>query len=231
MTAKLISCIIPVFNGERYLGEAIDSILAQTYEPLEIIVVDDGSTDGSARVADAFGGAIRRVAQSNQGHAAARNLGLQHARGPLIAFQDADDLWHPQRLERQMNLLQQHPEAGGCVTHVRNFSHDLTQPETETRQGDRRAQGVPGFTLPCLLAHRWAFDRVGVFDVSLGHCDDTDWFLRARAADVEIRVLAEVLCFRRIHEANRSHTNAGDSLDEYLLLLKRHLDKQRSGNG
>lgn len=230
MAAELISCIIPVFNGERYLGATIENILAQTYKPLEVIVADDGSTDGTAAVADGFGAAVRRVAQSNQGHAAARNLGLQYSRGALIAFQDADDLWHPQRLERQMEVLARRPDVAGCVTLVRNFWENQTQEEAEAQHG-RRARAVAGFTFPCLLAHRWAFDRVGLFDVGLRHCNDTDWFLRARAAGCAIEVLEEVLCFRRMHEANCSTTNADASIDEYLLLLKRHVDKQRSGDG
>lgn len=230
MTAELISCIIPVFNGERYLGETIENILAQTYKPLEVIVVDDGSTDGTAAVAAGFGAAVRIVAQSNQGHAAARNLGLQHARGTLIAFQDADDLWHPQRLERQMELLRRRSDLAGCVSLVQNFWENQTAEEAEARHG-RRAKAVPGFTVPCMLAHRWVFDRVGMFDVGLHHCDATDWFLRARTAGCAIELLGEVLCFRRMHEANSSSSNADASLNEYLQLLKRHLEKQRSGDG
>lgn len=231
MTTPLVSCIVPVFNGERYLRDAIDSILAQTHRAIEVIVADDGSTDDTARVADAFGAPVLRVAQANQGPAAARNLGLQHARGDLIAFLDADDLWAPAKIERQLALLRQHPNAGACVGGVRNFWQDQTREEADKQHTDPRALAVVGFSTPNMLAHRWAFDRVGRFDTTLGHSDDTDWFMRARAAGVHIEVLAEVLCFRRIHQTNRSRVRATTSVDEYMRLLKRHLDKKRSGNG
>jgi glycosyltransferase involved in cell wall biosynthesis len=227
MTPLLISCIIPVFNGERYLREAIDSVLAQTYRTLDVIVVDDGSTDGSAQIAESFGASVRVIAQSNQGHAAARNTGVQHARGQLLAFLDADDLWHPEKLERQMRLLEQHPNAGGCVAHVRNFWQDPRLQEQAERKAVRGVQGIPGFSPPNLLAHRWIFDRVGLFDVSLGHADDTEWFLRVRAAGIAIELHPDVLGFRRMHDSNRSSELASDSVDEYLHLLKRHLDKRR----
>jgi glycosyltransferase involved in cell wall biosynthesis len=231
MTPPLISCIVPVYNGERYLAAAIANILEQTYQPLELIVVDDGSSDGTPRVIEGFGAALRSFQQPNQGHAAARNLGLRHARGPLIAFQDADDLWHPRKLERQMALLGQHPGAGGCVSHVQNFWDEEDTEAVDSMPDRRRPQTVVGFTIPCLLAHRWVYDRVGVFDTSLGHTDDTEWFLRVRRAAIVIEIVPEVLCYRRMHATNRSRVHADESLDEYLLLLKKHLDKRRSENG
>jgi glycosyltransferase involved in cell wall biosynthesis len=102
VNAPLISCIVPVFNGERYLGEALDSILAQTYRPLEVVVVDDGSAEGAAAVVARYRDQIRPLFQPNAGQAAARNLGLSVARGEFVAFLDADDLWHPEKLARQM---------------------------------------------------------------------------------------------------------------------------------
>src|SRR5215468_9302617 len=116
MNSSLISCIVPVFNGERYVREALDSILAQTHRPLEIIVADDGSTDGSANVVAAFRDGVRYLRQSNQGPSSARNLGIRAALGDFIAFLDADDLWHPQKLQRQMDRFKTRPELDYCVT-------------------------------------------------------------------------------------------------------------------
>src|SRR2546426_10667200 len=98
MKESLISCIVPVFNGERYLHETLNSILAQTYRPLEIIVADDGSTDGTRTIVASYGQQVRYLWQLNAGPAAARNLGLTAAKGEFIAFLDADDLWHPEKL-------------------------------------------------------------------------------------------------------------------------------------
>src|SRR5688572_23408840 len=102
MQGPLITCIIAVYNGERYLGEALDSILGQTYQPLRVVVADDGSTDKTAEVAAHYGARIIYLHQSNQGYAASKNLGLNAAQGDFVAFLDADDLWHPEKLERQM---------------------------------------------------------------------------------------------------------------------------------
>jgi len=95
MNSALISCIVPVFNGDRYLRECLNSILGQTYQPLEIIVADDGSTDATAEVAKSYGRRITYVHQTNRGYWAAKNLGLSAAQGDLIAFFDVEDLWHP----------------------------------------------------------------------------------------------------------------------------------------
>src|SRR5262245_57597408 len=98
----LVSCVVPVFNGELYLREALDSILAQSYRPLEIIIADDGSTDGSLAIAREFSADVRYVRHSTAGPAATRNLGLRAARGQFVAFLEADDLWHPDKVLRQM---------------------------------------------------------------------------------------------------------------------------------
>ena len=116
----LVSVVIAVHDGERYLGEAIDSVLGQTYAPVELIVVDDGSTDGTRRVLDGFGSRINLVARPHAGAYAARNAGLRHARGELLAFIDSDDAWFPDRLTCQVPLMSR-AEVGlvfGDAVHV-----------------------------------------------------------------------------------------------------------------
>jgi glycosyltransferase involved in cell wall biosynthesis len=110
----LVSCIVPVFNGEKYFPEAVDSILAQTYRPLEVVVADDGSTDGTAALVAGYGDQVRYLFQPNTGTAAACNLGLKAAQGDFIAFLAADDLWHPERLARQMSRFQRPPDLDFC---------------------------------------------------------------------------------------------------------------------
>src|SRR5215475_2242760 len=105
----LISCIVPVYNGEKYLAEAIETIVQQSYRPLEIIIADDGSTDGTAKVAERYSNLLRYLRQDNAGTAAARNLGLSAAVGEFVAFLDADDLWHPEKLARQMGRFEARP--------------------------------------------------------------------------------------------------------------------------
>src|SRR5438132_1599837 len=112
ITPLCVSVVIPVYNGERYLADAIQSVRDQTYQNFEVIVVDDGSTDGSADVAQRFGEAIRYVHQANGGVCKARNAGIAAARGAYIAFLDQDDLWLPDKLAAQVTYLDSHPEVG-----------------------------------------------------------------------------------------------------------------------
>ena len=107
-----ISCIVPVFNGEQFLGEAIDSILAQTHQPGEVIVVDNGSMDRSAAIASSYGDPVRVLHEDKRGPAAARNAGIRAAGLPFIAFLDADDLFHPEKLERQVAHLGSRADLG-----------------------------------------------------------------------------------------------------------------------
>ena len=109
---KKVSVIIPAYNGDRYISEAIDSVLAQTYTNYEIIVVDDGSTDNTSQVVKAYGDRVRYIYRENQGVASARNLGIAKAEGEYIAFLDQDDLFFPNKLSEQLNCFELHPEAG-----------------------------------------------------------------------------------------------------------------------
>src|SRR5437762_7674264 len=111
MSDVLVSVILPVYNRESTIARAIESVLAQTYRHFELIVVDDGSTDGTARVVESFDSRIRVVAQPHAGAYAARNRGLRSAHGELIAFADSDDAWLPDRLESQLPLMAR-PEVG-----------------------------------------------------------------------------------------------------------------------
>jgi len=117
MEESLISCIVPVFNGERYLGETLNSILAQTHQPLEIIIADDGSTDGTNAIVARYGHHVRYLFQPNAGVAAC-NLGLSAAHGDFVAFLSADDLWHPEKLALQNARFQARPELDISVAKV-----------------------------------------------------------------------------------------------------------------
>lgn len=226
MMPPLISCIVPVFNGEAYLREALQSILDQTWRPLEVIVVDDGSTDRTPDVVRACGPEVRYLYQLNAGPAAARNLGLSVAQGGFVAFLDADDIWHPEKLSRQMDRFRARPEIGICVTHVRNFwSPDLP---AEQRLDDACliAPWV-GNTCASLLARRAVFGTVGTFDPALRLGEDGDWFLRAAERAVVREVLPEVLVYRRLHAGNLTRRLAAASREHLLDRLRAHLHRCR----
>ena len=232
MTSPLISCIVPVFNGERFLGAAIDSILAQTYSPLEVIVVDDGSTDRTANVIGSYGERVSCVRQANAGPGPARNAGIRTARGELLAFLDADDLWLPEKLARQHARFEARPELDLCVTHLQNFWEPEMAEEERRHRGGRLARPIAAYVSPTILARRTAFDRVGPFDPAIEAGWDLRWFTRARELTLCIEMLPEVLVHRRLHASNISRTQAKRSVDAHMRFIKQYLDgKRKAGPG
>jgi glycosyltransferase involved in cell wall biosynthesis len=227
MSDALVSCIVPVYNCEAYLAESIESILAQPHRPIEVIVVDDGSTDRTAEVIRGFGDRVRGLTQPNAGPAVARNTGLAAARGTFIAFNDSDDLWVSGKLATQMALLEARPELDFCVGHVQNFWVEEMRDEADRYKGHRRSEPIAGWVTPTLLARRSAFERVGAMNATLGHGDSADWFLRARESGLRGELLPDVLLRRRIHANNRSRITATQSRDEFLALLKRNKDRRK----
>lgn len=198
-----VSVVVPVYNGERYLGEAIESVLAQTHPADEIVAVDDGSTDGSIGILKRYAG-VRIVREPHAGAAQARNRGVEEASFELIAFLDADDLWHGERLEREMQALGEAPELGFVVSAQENFlTEGLAEPPAWI---DPRSLGTPqhGFSTNALTVWRSTFKRVGPFDGAKVICEDSDWFVRALDLGVPYRHLDAVLVRRRIHADNLS---------------------------
>lgn len=236
MEKPLISCIVPVFNGERYLAEALDSILAQTYRPIEVIVVDDGSTDGTADLVARYGERVRYVRQTNRGAPTARNLGLAMATGAFVAFLDSDDLWHPEKLARQMARFEARPELDLCVSHLQRFW--ISQLETEKRsfEDHRYAEVLPGYVTVTLLARRALFDSVGHFDTARRVGDPMDWFLRAAERGAVMELLPDLLVYTRMHENNLSvevgtRRMTPDMQDAILHVIKASLDRRRHQDG
>jgi glycosyltransferase involved in cell wall biosynthesis len=204
MTEKLVSCIVPAYNAESYLPEALESIFAQNYRPVELIVVNDGSTDGTPAVMDRYRNRIIGLNQANQGPAAARNAGLKKCQGDYIAFLDADDRWLPEKLERQMAFLEANPQSEACVTMIQNFWIPELQAEANRYRNHPISRPLPGFLTQTLLMKRSAFEKVGYLNADAGAGDATDWFLRAKDAGVKCEMIPEVLVERRLHHNNRS---------------------------
>jgi glycosyltransferase involved in cell wall biosynthesis len=207
---KPVSVIIPVFNGERYLAEAIKSVLVQTSPPAEIIVVDDGSTDGSGEIVRRFSPSVRYLRQTNQGPATARNVGVNAAQGEMLAFLDADDLWLPGKLAKQSAMLQQ--QNDGYV--VCRF-HPMLEPNVAWPAGLNRGyyESEPAGFLPSgLLVARRAWENVGPFDPFYRVGEDSEWFFRARKLKTPEGVVPEVLIYKRFHEQNLSLQATGHEL-------------------
>ncbi len=223
----LISCIVPVFNGERYLKEALDKIFEQTYRPLEVIIVDDGSTDGTKAVSESFGDRVRYLWQNNAGPWVARNSGISTAKGEVLAFLDADDLWHEEKLSRQMARLQARPELGVSVCMIQNFWESELLKEELTFKDNRRSKPIPGYVCPGMLVRRQQFEHIGLFNENLQHAAATEWFLRAKRKGTIVELISDTLVFRRLHQRNRSRIHASNSQHEYLAILQTHIKKGR----
>jgi len=202
MTAPAVSVIVPVFNGAKFLAAALDSIAAQDHRPIEVIAVDDGSTDATPQILAARS-EVRVIRQDNQGPSVARNVGVAHARGDVIAFLDGDDLWRPDKLAKQVGDLTAHTGHGYNICLCRYFLEPgIEQPKWV----------VPGFYdsprvayLPsALVVRRRTLEAIGGFDPGLRLGEDLDWFARAMERNTPHAVLREVLLDRRIHGGNLS---------------------------
>jgi glycosyltransferase involved in cell wall biosynthesis len=231
VSAPLVSCILPVYNGEKYIRQAIESVLAQSYPRVEIVVVDDGSTDGTEYVVRTFGDRVRYLRQDNAGPTIARNTGLAAATGELIAFIDADDLWSTDRLAVQYADLIAEPPVEVSVCLILNFFEPGFEPATEYERNHPKNAAVAGHAATGILLWKRTIERIGPFTPELHHGSSADWFLRARSLGVQDRLVNKVLVHRRIHGENLSKKFAEDSRSEFLSVIKASLDKRRKEQG
>ena len=222
---RLVSVMIGVYNARAYLGEAIESVLAQSYRSLELIVVDDGSTDGSGDVARSYGDVVRYAYQENAGNGAARNRAVELSTGQFFAFLDADDRFMLDKLDRQLSALDADPELDVVFGHVREFvSPELT---AEQRDSIRPPSPPAPWTAPNLmLIRREAFLEVGPFSEQLKVGVTVDWYARALEAGLRSLMLPEVVLERRLHLSNNG-LRESDSRSQYLHVLKAALDRRR----
>lgn len=230
MSTPTVSCVVPVHNGQHHLAQALDSVQAQTCPPSQVIVVDDGSTDDTVAVIAEFGDRVTGVRQENRGPAAARNRGVAESDGEFVAFIDQDDLWHREKLERQLACFAADPALDLCFTHVQLFWAAEVRDEALAFLDHPRAGPVPGLSTPTLLARRSAFDRVGPLDPALRFADATDWTLRAIDEGLRMVVLPDVLLHHRMHDANLTREREASST-EFVRLVKATLDRRRQAAG
>jgi glycosyltransferase involved in cell wall biosynthesis len=225
----LVSALIGAYNAAAYLGDAIDSVIAQSYRPLELIVVDDGSTDGTSEVARSYGDSLIYEFQENAGNGAARNHAVRLASGDLFAFLDADDRFVPGKLDRQWEALAADPGLDLVFGHVREFvSPELTDDE---RGSIRPPVPIAPWTAPNLmLIRREAFFRVGPFSETLKVGVTVDWYARALEAGLRSLMLPDVVLDRRLHLANNGLRERA-SRGQYLHVLRASLERRRARAG
>jgi glycosyltransferase involved in cell wall biosynthesis len=234
----LVSVVMPVFNAAPYLREAIDSVLTQDYPALEMIVVDDGSTDGSTEILRSYGDRIRVLAQERRGPAAARNIGVRQARGDYIAFHDADDFWMPHKLTEQVALMREAPQFAIVFGQFAYWRADATgrfpdpllalaHPETwEIKQplsGYLYVDELLDSCIPMItpLIRREVFDALNGFDESLLSGSDYDFWLRATFR-FQTHKMNRCQALYRIHE--QGVTGTPRAVNFGYVLLKRAVD-------
>ena len=223
--AALVSVIIPVHNGERYLQECLSSVVAQTWRPLDVIVVDDGSTDRSAAIAEGVEG-VTIIRQANAGVAAARNAGIAAARADCIALLDQDDVWLPRKLEAQMELLRASPLLDYVLTRQERFVEPGHALPSWIRPGHVDTV-LGGFEPSAVLFRRAALARVGPFDPRFVVASDAEWFFRATDAGLRTAFVEEPLLRRRIHDQNNSRFTERWTAEARLIALESIRRKRR----
>jgi GT2 family glycosyltransferase len=219
----LVSVIIPVYNGARFIAEAVQSVLAQEYGSLEIIVVDDGSTDETAEIVARLETDVRYIFQENAGAAAARNRGVRDASGDLIAFLDADDLWAPGSLRFLLNRLLQDPELDVVHGYARLFKDGASNGGMDFLNPDE----VFPYYIGAGLYRRRAFEKAGLFEELLRYSEDTEWYWRAAELGLRVDRLQGITLMVRRHEDNMTKGKTIADL-QMLRVFKLMLDRRRA---
>jgi glycosyltransferase involved in cell wall biosynthesis len=204
-----VSIIIPVYNGTNYLREAVESVLAQTYADYEVLVVDDGSTDGTWDLIQSYGDRVRGFRKPNGGVASALNLGIREMRGRWFAWLSHDDLWLPDKLEKQVSFLEANPQFKGCYTdfivmdeHGKTL-HVIDTPWYPRHQAVRELFRGAYINGSSILVERSCFDEAGTFSQRWRYNQDTHMWLRLLRR-YEIGRVAEKLVKQRVHGAQDS---------------------------
>ncbi len=223
--APRISVIINSYNSARYIGEALESVLAQTLTPFERIVMDDGSSDATEAVVREYGAAFEWRAHAHGGVASARNDSLAHVHGDLVAFLDADDYWTPTKLAVQAAAFRASPTPDAVFGHVRQLLSPDLEPEAAARIWAPEYP-VPGRIASAMLITPAALARVGGFATDLRITEFLDWYARALEAGLHMPMLPDLVAWRRVHGQNQSLNDSADRL-EYPRVIKAALDRRR----
>ena len=224
----LVSIIMPVYNGGRFVGQALESVFKDVYRPIEVIAVDDGSSDNTAEIIRRCEN-VRYVYQDSEGVASARNKGIAVSHGEIIAFLDCDDIWHTNRLTVTVRFFRQHPDTGYVLAKQMMFVEPgcevppWVRPEWLEHPQDASNTGV-------LAARRTTFDRVGLFNKEIGG-EDTEWLVRASEAGIPMARLPEVVLYRRIHGENLSVKMLGMRRDNLMRIARESIRRRQKKDG
>jgi glycosyltransferase involved in cell wall biosynthesis len=219
-----VSVIIPLYNTEKYIDQAIQSILQQNYKITQIIVVDDGSTDSGAEIVKKYP-EIELIQQENKGLKRTLNIGLEFATGEIIGFLDADDRWTPNKVEVQLNILHKNPSIDLVFARSKRFKMVALGDGTEREEF---IDVVKGKSLTNGLYKKQVFDKIGNFNEVHHTHTFIEWFDRAIFHNLNVMDLEDVLYERRIHDSNMGIIYKERQREQYLATIKASLDRRRN---
>jgi glycosyltransferase involved in cell wall biosynthesis len=223
MTSALVSVVVPVHNGERFLAESLEAILRQDYEPIELIVVDDGSTDASPEIVARYPD-IHYIRQDNRGPSAARNTGIAASSGELLTFCDCDDVYRRAKVSIQVRHLTAHPAASCVLVRHETFVEPGTEPPEWISADDT------GVQVQSAMVRRAVINAIGGYNPDYRMTENMEWLERMKTAGLRIDVLDDVVVDRRLHGTNLSYQRKG--LQQGLLrsLRDRVHEKREAGD-
>ena len=225
MANPLVSVIVAVYNRELFIAEALESIRSQNYQPLELIVIDDGSTDRTAEIVRSqFPEAIYHY-HPNQGQPFSMNAGVNLATGELITFLDSDDLWAPGSLPKRIDFMMKHPTLDILGGYVQNFV-DSSLAGEDPRKFKHLDEAIPGYVPSALLFRKSVFRLVGPFSSQWQVGFFMDWLARLQTLELKIEMQPELVVLRRIHAHNKGRMLRGIAI-ERVAVIKAILDRRR----
>jgi glycosyltransferase involved in cell wall biosynthesis len=223
MTQASISVIICAYNGGKYVGDAIISVINQSITPLEIIVVNDGSTDNTAEVIKSFGEKVKYIFKENQGLPAARNTGIIEARGNYITFLDQDDLYFEDSLEKQLAVFAKYKSVDVCAGHT-IYTHLSKPNQSESPKASKKGFQI---LMGCTRLKKTVFDVVGLFDESLLMAEDVDMYLRIKEAGIPFAIHNNVVMAYRRHDSNITNNKMKAQL-YFLRAIKKAKERRKT---
>jgi glycosyltransferase involved in cell wall biosynthesis len=228
MNSNIVSVILPVFNADKYVREALESVLSQTYKNIELICINDQSTDNSLSILESFGDKIILINNENNcGTAESRNKGIRLARGEYLAFIDNDDLWKSNKLEVQLNQFRNNPALDVLFSYMQCFiSPDISEEIKKIRYCP--PDSMPGYIPSTVVIKRTSFEKVGYFESRWKNGESVAWMFKAKDIGLNFGIVDDILVKRRIHETNKSTLNLSTTKSEYLRIVKESLDRRRN---
>ena len=220
----LISVVIPAFNAAVYIEETLQSVFDQSYKNIEVIVVDDGSTDETSTLVQKY--PVKYIYQENSGVSAAMNNGFEQASANFIASVDSDDLWHKDKLSLQMQLFEGTSGLEAVFSHLEQFICPKIKDGSTKLFIPEHTKVLPGYSSITMLIRKKAYQKVGAFNTTIKFGDFIEWFSRAKDLGLNVGMHADVLAYRRVHKQNMGNDHE-EAKKGYMDIIKARLKKQR----